>query len=241
MSPNVLSILLSFSVAAGLALMPGCRNSPENHTERQEQVVASPPRPAAVRPTVFDYVDSEAFDALFESALINQDPAIVVRTGFPKPDWGGRLNAWIAAWNAGAKKHARTIRGQLPLAAIPGVGVNGETVHEFRLLVSGLMDRIEDLAKTTSAWWSEERIRARRVALLRPYNLRFHRGENGNILLIFFHGGHADYYPGFIQSLTSDADAQDQWTRAVECSECQMMRASHREPPAHLTGLITGR
>jgi hypothetical protein len=233
MSRIVLSTLLLLALTAALAA-PGCRNSPEIREVRDEQSAAA--RPLAVRPTVLDYVDSEAFDALFESALVNQDPAILVRSGLAKPDWGGRLNAWIAAWNAGGNGKGRTVRGQAPL---PGMGINGETVREFRLLVNGLMDRVEELAKTTSAWWSEERVRARRVALLRPYNLRFHRGEDGNILLIFFHGSHAAHYPGFIQALTSAADAADPWTRTVECSECRRLaRAARGQAPARLTGLI---
>src|SRR5206468_887030 len=100
-----------------------------------------------------------------------------VRTGRDRPDWGGRLNAWIAAWNAGGKGPGRTARGQAPLPGVPGVVLSGEGVRELRLLVDGLMTRVEELAKATSAWWSEERVRSRRVALLRPYNLRFHRGE----------------------------------------------------------------
>jgi hypothetical protein len=233
MSRKVLPTLLPLALAAALAA-PGCRNSPDSRKEPDSQ--AETARPPAVRPTVLDYADSEAFDALFESALVNQDPAILVRTGFARPDWGGRLNAWIAAWNAGGKGQGRTVRGQAPL---PGMGLNGETVREFRLLVNGLMDRVEELAKTTSAWWSEERVRSRRVALLRPYNLRFHRGEDGNILLIFFHGSHADHYAGFLQALTSAAVAPDPWTRTVECSECrQLLRAARGEAPARLTGLI---
>jgi hypothetical protein len=236
MSRTLLATLLPLTLAAALAA-PGCRNSPESREESPEQAAAA--RPPAVRPTVLDYVDSEAFDALFESALVNQDPAILVRTGLPRPDWGGRLNAWIAAWNAGGRAQGRTVRGQAPLPGVPGVGLNGETVREFRLLVNGLMDRVEELARTTSAWWSEERVRARRVALLRPYNLRFHRGEDGNILLVFFHGGHAGHYPGFIQALTSAADTPEQWSRAVECSECRrLVRASRGPAPARLTGLV---
>jgi hypothetical protein len=237
MSRNLLSPLLLLALPAAL-LAPGCRNSLESRDARQQAPVPQAPA-AAVRPTVLDYVDSEAFDALFESALVNRDPAVLVRTGFAKPDWGGRLNAWIAAWNAGGSGQGRTVRGQAPFPGVPGVALNGETVREFRLLVNGLMDRVEELAKTTSSWWSEERVRSRRVALLRLYNLRFHRGEDGNILLVFFHGDHAGHYAGFIQALTSAADAPEQWSRAVECSECRRLaRPSRGQAPARLTGLI---
>ncbi len=237
MTRVLLVALLALALGAALSAMPGCTNPPPTRSERPDTTAAVSPKPAAVRPTVLDYADSEAFDALFESALVNRDPAILVRTGFARPDWGGRLNAWIAAWNAGGRSPARTARGQAPLPGIPGAGLNAETIREFRLLVNGLMDRVEDLAKTTSAWWSEERVRARRVGLLKPYNLRFHRGEDGNILLIFFHGDHAGHYPAFIEALTSAADAPDTWARTVECSACRHARTARGQAPARLTGL----
>src|SRR5205807_7926716 len=119
-----------------------------------------------------DYTDNDAFDALFEAALVNQDPGIVVRTQRQTPDWGARLNAWIAAWNQGGR--SRSARGQ---AALPRVVIDGDSIREFRLLVSGLLDRIEEAAQAGSAWYSDQRQRSRRIALLRPYNLRFHKGE----------------------------------------------------------------
>src|SRR5262245_43537143 len=81
---------------------------------------AAPPRPYREVPppdlaaTTLDYADSDAFDALLETSLVNQDPVIIVRTGHEKPDWGGRLNAWIAAWNQGGKVAGQTVRGQVP-------------------------------------------------------------------------------------------------------------------------------
>src|SRR5262245_27669454 len=61
------------------------------------------PPPPDIRPTVIQYVDSDAFDRILETALVTQDPVIVIQTGSSKPDWSGRLNAWIAAWNMGGK------------------------------------------------------------------------------------------------------------------------------------------
>src|SRR5439155_1407439 len=84
---------------------------------------------------------------------------------------GGPPDAWLAAWNRGGKvgpaADGRKARGQAP------VTVNADTIREFRLLVDDLMGRVETLAKTSSAWYAEERTRSRRVALLKPYNLRF--------------------------------------------------------------------
>jgi hypothetical protein len=187
------------------------------------------PPPPDLRPTRIDYVDSPAFDAILESALVNQDPVILIQTTNRKPDWEGRLNAWIAAWNRGgqvAPEPGRKARGQVP--GIPPVVVDGDSIREFRLLIEGLMDRIEERAKERSAWWAQEAIRNRRVELLRPYNLRFHRGEDGTIQIILFNGRYARYHREFVRSLTSaDPDGGEEWTRGYECSECKHRDAGH--------------
>jgi hypothetical protein len=208
------------------AMASSCRNSPEGRPYRD-------PPPPGVQTFTLDYVDSSAFDGLFESALVNREPVIVIHTGRTRPDWDGRLNAWIAAWNMGGTVRGRAPRAQGPL---PKVGIDGETIREFRLLVTALMDRVEDLARKRSTWWAEERVRARRVGLLRPYSLRFHRGEDGTIQLIFFNGEHAGRYPEFVRALTEDEDRA--WSRDVECSECKRLRGS--PTPARLTGLSAG-
>jgi hypothetical protein len=179
-----------------------------------------------IHPTLLDYVDGDGFDALFETALVNQDPVIIVRTGRQKPDWDGRLNAWIAAWNRSEHKAGRraaadgepVVRGQAP---VPKVTVDGESIREFRLLVSGLLDRIDDAAQSGAAWWAEERARSRRVSLLKPYSLRFHMGEDDLIQLVFFHGGYAGYYSRHMQLLMRSNDmAESKWSRSLECSGC---------------------
>jgi hypothetical protein len=189
-----------------------------------------------VRTTDIDYVDTDGFDELFESALVNQDPVIVIHTGKTKPDWDGRLNAWIAAWNRGGPVTTPlTVRGQIPL---PGVKLDEGTLREFRLLVGNLMDRVEELARDGTAWWAEERVRSRRVALLKPYDLRFHLGAEGDIDLVFFNGNYASYYPDFVQSLTgatADADEPREWTRGFRCSRCKAAQ-DKAETEATLTG-----
>jgi hypothetical protein len=173
------------------------------------------PPPPDITPTRIDYVDTDAFDGLFETALTNQDPAILIQTAERKPDWGGRLNAWIAAWNKGGRVEAgpapRTARGQ-----IPSVTVDGDTLRELRMLVDDFMDRVDVRAKERSAWWAEEKVRARRVALLRPYNLRFHVDDAGMIQLIFFNGRYANQYREFMQGI--GADASEGWDRCISCS-----------------------
>jgi hypothetical protein len=197
---------------AALALLAAAGCTPR-------EVLRAPvePPPADLTPTRIDYVDSDAFDALLESALVNQDPAIVIRTGHAKPDWGARLNAWIAAWNRGGRVGPGvTVRGQAPF--LPRVVVDGDSIREFRLLIEGLMSRLEAGVKERSAWWAQEKVRERRVELLRPYNLRFHLGEDGLIQIILFNGRYARYHAEFVRSI---GGAGEEWQRGYICSHCR--------------------
>jgi hypothetical protein len=183
--------------------------------QRTRKPVAPPP--PDVTPTRIDYVDTDGFDAVLESALVNQDPVIVVQTTNTKPEWGERLNAWIAAWNRGGRVEAgATFRMQAPFFP----KVDADTIREFRLLVEGLMDRIEDRVKERSAWWAEEKVRERRVELLRPYNLRFHIGSDGFVQVIWFNGRYAQYHRDFVRSITDD-DSGGDWRRGYACSHCK--------------------
>jgi hypothetical protein len=224
MNRTLLGAVLPLVPAVALAVAVGCKNSATRP--------AVEPPPPDLRPTTLDYADGEAFDGLFESALLNQDPAIVVRTTHTKPDWDGRLNAWIAAWNLGGKVdgRGRVSRGQTPLPK-----VDGETLREFRLLIDDLMGRVEGLARGGAAWWAEDRIRSRRVALLKPYNLRFHVCEERHIHLIFFNGNYARHYPAVMQMVTGlEADGPEGWSRTFECSHCRQGQADRR-PVGRLT------
>lgn len=238
MTRNAIAGMVPLLVSLGLVSLVSCRSLQRSNKEE----VRSWPDLAA---THLDYVDSDAFDALFETTLVNQDPAVIVRTGRARPDWEPRLNAWIAAWNRGeassrrpklrgaADEPAPTVRGQSPL---PLPGLNGDSLREVRLLVGGLLDRAEDLAQSGSSWWAEERERSRRVTLLRPYSLRFHVDADGKLQLVFFHGGYASYYPRFLQLLTeSTTMSEEGWSRGVECS---CAPAGRREP---VEGKLTGR
>jgi hypothetical protein len=216
------SVLLLVLTVPLLAL--GCRITP----------MPGPPTgqpQTELRPTALDYVDTDAFDVLFESALVSRDPIILVRTHRPKPDWEGRLNAWIAAWNAGGQAARPTVRGQAPL---PKVVIDGDSLRELRLLVASLMSGIEDLGHSSAAWFTEERTRSRREALLKPYSLRFHMDEDRELQLIFFHGDYARYYPDFVGSIAESGPRE--WTRGVECSRCKQFR----EGPAN-SGRLTSR
>jgi hypothetical protein len=213
-----------------LILLSGCR-------EPAPRIAPEPP-PPGIHTTDLAYADTDAFDSLFESALVNQDPVIVVHTGTSKPDWEGRLNAWIAAWNRGGPVSAspRTARGQIP---IPGVSVDEGTLREFRLLMTAFMDRVDILARDGAAWWAEERTRSQRVALLKPYDLRFHIGQGGNIDLVFFNGNYAKFYADFVHSLTgasAEADESSEWMRTFRCSRCRTLSEKPRTE-----GTLTGR
>jgi hypothetical protein len=189
---------------------------------------AQEPPPPDVKVTHIAYVDADGFDALLESALVNQDPAIVIDTGHDKPDWGARLNAWIAAWNLGGAVQGRTTRLQAPA---PPVTVNADSLREFRLLIDDLMGRVEESAKAGSAWWAEERTRTRRVALLKPYNLRFHEAEDGDIEIVLFNGRYASYHPDFVRGLGADeAEGDGTWVRCLQCS-----RSKRAGAPGKLT------
>jgi hypothetical protein len=182
------------------------------------------PPPPDIKSTVLDYADSDAFDTLLESALVNQDPVIVIRTHHPKPDWEARLNAWIAAWNQGGKVEAPGRQRQVRLQA-PGVAVNADSIREFRLLIDDLMGKVENLAARGSSWWAEERVRAYRVALLKPYNLRFHLDDDQMIQIILFNGQYSRYYREYVQSLTTpDDESTGEWSRCITCSRSKNAR-----------------
>jgi hypothetical protein len=187
-----------------------------------------PPQPSQIRLTRIEYVDSDSFDGVLESALVSQDPAIVIATGNTKPEWGPRLNAWIAAWNRGGPpRDGATFRSAAPL--VTGLP-DGETIREFRLLIESLMDRIEERVRNGSAWWQEERMRNHRIALLKPYNLRFHMAEDRTIQVILFHGRYASSYADFLKVLGSEEDAE--WHRGYTCSLCQSLRAAESDMQA---------
>jgi hypothetical protein len=205
-------VLVSFA----LLLASSCSTAPK------ARPTAEPP--ADFASTRIDYVDSDAFDELLESALVNHDPAIVIQTGHDKPDWGGRLNAWIAAWNRGGVMPAGGIfRTQAPL--LPRV--DAATLREFRLLVDDLMGRIEEGVKEGSAWWAQEKVRNRRVELLKPYSLRFHMAEDGRIQIILFNGSYAHYHRQFTNSL-EPVEEEPEWRRGYTCSWCKRMRQAAR-------------
>lgn len=184
-------------------------------------------------PVWLEYVDTDGFDALLETALVNESPVIIIQTQRTRPDWEGRLNAWIAAWNRSGKARARTYRGQLPFAKFP---LDADSIGELRKLVDSLLDRIEVAAERNAAWWANERERNLRISLMKPYNLRFHRDGDGPIRLILFHGSYAAYYPQFMRSLMQEPNlAEECWTRTVECS--RLSQASHPEGVSQLVPL----
>lgn len=204
-----------------LLLLLFCLTTLSCRSSRNVRTYHAPP-PPDIKPSVLQYVETDGFDELFETLLISQEPVIVIQTGLEQPEWGPRLNAWVAAWNRGGKivdEPRRRVRLQAPLAPLAPAVVNGDGVRELRLLVADLMTRAENLAQRGSSWWSEERIQRRRIDLLQPYSLRFHRDEDGKILLIFFNGRYARYYREVMEAMAMPAteDAEG-WARIVTCS-----------------------
>lgn len=215
MTPNPTRRWFVLAIPLLCASALSCRNSRNTRPYRE-------PPPPGITPTIIDYVETDGFDTLFESALTNRDPVILIRTDTSRPDWGPRLNAWIAAWNRGGKvvdEPGRRVRMQAPLSPLT---VNGETLREFRLLIDDLMKRVEDVARAGSSWWAVERIQRRRIALLKPYSLRFHLDGDKKIQLIFFNGRYSRYYREVMDAMSMrDPDEPAEWTRAVQCSHCR--------------------
>lgn len=202
---------LGVLVCLGLAVAVGCRTAKPDRGAPDQQSRA---RPQVER---IDYVDSDAFDLLLETALVNKPPAILVQTEYEKPEWNSRLNAWIAAWNTGRRAPGLRVRGQIP--AVPTVVVDGDSIREFRLLIDGLMGRVEESARVGGHWWAERHTRERRVALLRPYSLRFHLGTDGRIQLIFFHGDYAAQHKDVVRMLADPAEEETlDWSPGYCCS-----------------------
>jgi hypothetical protein len=195
-----------------LMLMVGCQSSttrPEGPTAREMPDLT---------PVLIDYIDTEGFDAVLEAALVDQAPVIVIQTTHRVPDWEGRLNAWIAAWNRTARNRSKTMRGQLPLTKLP---LDADSLGELRKLAEGLLDRVDAAAERNATWWANERERSRRIGLMKSYNLRFHREGDSPIRLILFHGSYASYYPQFMRQLMREPQMPEEtWSRTVECSRC---------------------
>ena len=91
-----------------------------------------------------------------------------------------------------------------------------------RLLIDDLMKRVDDLALRGSSWWAEERTQRRRIALLKPYSLRFHLDEDKKIRLIFFNGEYSRHYREIMESIAlRDPDEAEEWCRDMTCSGCK--------------------
>jgi hypothetical protein len=202
-----------------LVLTVGCQSSttrPEGPSTREMPDLT---------PVVIDYIDTEGFDAMLEAALVDQAPVIFVQTTHRVPDWEGRLNAWIAAWNRSGRNRSKTVRGQLPLTNLP---LDADSLGELRKLVEGLLDRAEVAAERNATWWANERERSRRIRLMKPYNLRFHREQDGLIRVILFHGSYASYYPKFMRQLMNEPEMpEESWSRTVECSRRERADQTH--------------
>ena len=157
----------------------------------------APAHEARKRATVVEYIDSEAFDGLLEAAINRQDSIIVVQTASTKPDWQGRLNAWIAAWNEGGRvqKNEGLLLSAVQIAkvsfaanasTVSVIELPPDTAKETRKLIQGEIDRIERLARDGVGWWKDEKKKSKRIDLLKPYLFIFEKDAANNYQIIFF-------------------------------------------------------
>jgi hypothetical protein len=177
--------LLAFGACA-LVFCSAMRPAGCGKTERP--YVPPPPREALQTATAIPYTDSEAFDVLLEAALNRGDPVIVIQTSSPQPDWSGRLNAWIAAWNAGGPVRAASERTKGPgsgeKAFVAPGALPPDTAAETRKFLEGQIDRMERLARESVSWWRDEQRRKARVSMLHPYVLRIERGQQDQLQVV---------------------------------------------------------
>jgi hypothetical protein len=211
---------LAVLVCLALAIVLGCKTTKHAEVRKPAPVAREAPTTPPPQVTRVDYVDSDAFDLLLETALLNAQPVIVVQTDHDKPEWGPRLNEWIAAWNASRRAPGPRARGQIP--TVPNVVVDADSIREFRLLIDGLMSRVEESARVGGQWWTVKHTRDRRVALLRPYGLRFHLDADDHIQLIFFHGDYAAHHKDVVRALADPAGEDSlEWSPDYCCSRAR--------------------
>jgi hypothetical protein len=187
-----------FAVLLGTVTIAGCGGGSESTATRQPK--PDPPKPTLKAATVIGYKDTEAFDQLFEAALTRQDNIILIETPNAEPDWTGRLNGWIAAWNEGGKvqtKDRLKLEG-LAYARLESASENpnasrvtisplpADTAEQARKLIEGIMDRSERLAREFVAWYKDETRRKRRIELLRPYLFNPTKGDSGKYQMLFY-------------------------------------------------------
>lgn len=188
--------------------------------------------PPSIKPVVVAYTDTDGFDSLLESSLLNMEPAILIQTENEKPNWNGRLNAWIAAWNKGGVVEAPERRPRVRMQSpIPSVVIDGNSIREFRLLIDDLMNRVDGLASEGSAWWKVDKVQRARVAMLKPYNLRFHIDAANHIQIILFNGQYPEEHRAFMQSIARPEDEESgQALRPFACSRCPASALVRRDP-----------
>ena len=61
-----------------------------------------------------------------------------------------------------------------------------DTAQEMRKLIEGEMDRRERLARETVEWWRNERKKAKRVELLKPYLFNFEKDAKSKYQIVFY-------------------------------------------------------
>jgi hypothetical protein len=177
---------------AAAVLVGGCKGGGESsplRVFRQEERVENPTPPPGFRWIEVPFSDDDAFDALLESYLVRNRPAIRITLDTTKPDWSGRLNTWLRAFCAGGK--VRTRPGKGGAEQLLWLAAGARTPTEARQLLETVLDRIEHYATTAADWWSNEQKRKERIALIRPYTLdAVHDPQRDNKYTILLYNGH---------------------------------------------------
>jgi hypothetical protein len=132
---------------------------------------------------------------LLEAELTSGREIIVIKTQTKGVTWSNRLTAWIKAWadggvvkepegkGGGPVDAARAMRADLVQINVPDPA---GTVREGRVLLEHIMDRFEKVAREAVQWYRDERVRKRRVDLLKPYRFAFAIDPEGHKQIFFY-------------------------------------------------------
>lgn len=164
----------------------GCRIPPWGPVPPPPVPIPSP-ETITIAPTI-DYVEDDSFDTTLEAYFRKKTPILVIQTLSTKPNWNGRLNAWLAAWNAGADAHPKPSpeESRMKLAQRGLIDFPPDAAEQTRILIEDQIIRIEEAAKQGVRWWRDEQKRKDRTDLLKPYVLEFHRDANQRYQLVFY-------------------------------------------------------
>lgn len=147
-----------------------------------------PPPPPNYPDREIPFEDSNAFDSLLETLLINQTPVIRIVLDTTTPDWPDRLVVWLRAYRDGGQVAAPTGKGGL--SSLLWLAANATSSTEAREALEATFDRLEETTTAVATWWSNERERQRRIELLRAYIIDVERSaRHGDRFVVTLYNG----------------------------------------------------